>query len=565
MKEFDELMNEPLHTAKGLGTLSIYDDRIVIGWSKLVNPGRPERVIYFNELKAIDFKTAGMVNGFIHFVVDGVKLDKEITPLNASQDENTIIFNTWQQKQFEVAKKVIDAKVSGSDVKLLLEDSAMTQTGSQLQKGSAGQKVKKAIGIILGVIGAIIFLLSIAVFISLVTEKKMTSDTAFGAVISMLFTLALFGLPFYFLVIAPNKGKSKQGSKEKMNLGSALLDLVSFPFTGLTARKLFYEIIAQDRPWKQVLDEIENRRGKKLSLGVMRSIGKRLFEYNLKAYIQDLHLASEEINQLEEIRVHFGLSTYTVTSIKNRYNKMVVDQLSKLKLADKVLSDEDKKELYQLAEALSLPAATVDAINRNNAIKIFNEYKDRALSDRRLTPEEEQELLELKRNLQLSDNDVLTSQQDREEYFYCKLLWEVENGILPEIESPVLLQKNEVCHIAIDATRLETKVVTTGYTGGSRGVSIRIAKGVSYRVGGYRSRPIKEEVTFRYPGSLVITSKRIVFMATEKGFSIPLNKLDSIDPYQDGIGFQKGATYYLLTMKYPDLVGLIITSAVNNL
>lgn len=92
-----------------------------------------------------------------------------------------------------------------------------------------------------------------------------------------------------------------------------------------------------------------------------------------------------------------------------------------------------------------------------------------------------------------------------------------------------------------------------------------IAGFMFYRVGAYRGHPIKEEVTFRYPGDLVITSKRIVFVASEKGFSIPINKLDNIEAYQDGLGFQKGSTYYLLTMEYPDLVGLIVTEAANRL
>lgn len=309
-------------------------------------------------------------------------------------------------------------------------------------------------------------------------------------------------------------------------------------------------------------NEIKNEKLNKLKFSM---VGYRLFEQKLVAFINDLNLSSEELHELSEIEKYFNLKQKRTNTIKSRYSNNAIDKLSKLALKDNTISKDERKAMYQLAESLNLPAAAVDKINHTNAIQILKAAKENALSDSRLTAEEENELLELTDKLGLTEDELLGPMPEQKRMTYCKLMWEVENGKLPEIASPIILQKKEICHYAIDVTRLETKTVTTGYAAGSKGVSIRIAKGVSYRVGAYRGHPIKEEVTFRYPGDLVITSKRIVFVASEKGFSIPINKLDNIEAYQDGLGFQKGSTYYLLSMEYPDLVGLIVTEAANRL
>jgi hypothetical protein len=91
-------------------------------------------------------------------------------------------------------------------------------------------------------------------------------------------------------------------------------------------------------------------------------------------------------------------------------------------------------------------------------------------------------------------------------------------------------------------------------------------KGVSYRVGSSRSRPIKEEVTTPFPGVLVITSKRVVFAASQKSFSIPFSQLISFDPYTDGIGFQKNNKDFVLQFndrKMSEVVCKVISNAVS--
>jgi hypothetical protein len=412
---------------------------------------------------------------------------------------------------------------------------------------------KKFIGWTCGVIGGLLIFILLCCLVGLIIDKTSTTQHFFGWLVSLIFVIVLFGLPFYFLILKP-----------KYNI-SSILSGISFPLMQFNNK--YYQQIIDDKEhtWKESIEQIIQTSPKLLKPHIMLAIGKNLYNHYLSSYINDSKLSAEELADLNDIASYFKISEQTVNRIKNRYNKTAVYKLSKLLLSDKQFSPEDRAELIQFASALNMPAATAESINRANALEILKFAKEEALNDSRLTDEEENELIDLTDKLGLNEDDLLGSLPEQKKMTYCKLMWEVENGKLPEIASPIILQKNEICHFAIDATRLETKTVTTGYSGGSRGVSVRIAKGVSYRVGAYRAHPVKEEVTYKYPGNLVITSKRIVFVASEKGFSMLINKLDNIEPYRDGLGFQKGTTYYLLTLEYPDLVGLIISGAVNRL
>ena len=56
------------------------------------------------------------------------------------------------------------------------------------------------------------------------------------------------------------------------------------------------------------------------------------------------------------------------------------------------------------------------------------------------------------------------------------------------------LTKNEVCHFSGTAFFCKQKQETVGYEGGNRGVSFRVMKGVSFRVGNYQGHYVKREV-----------------------------------------------------------------------
>ena len=76
----------------------------------------------------------------------------------------------------------------------------------------------------------------------------------------------------------------------------------------------------------------------------------------------------------------------------------------------------------------------------------------------------------------------------------------------------------------------------TRYVGGSQGVSIRIMKWMSYRIGNHRGEKISEEYTQSMGrGDLYITTKNIIFCGP-KPLKIPLTKVLTMKSYSNGTG-----------------------------
>ncbi|WP_181308763.1 hypothetical protein [Rufibacter sp. XAAS-G3-1] len=313
--------------------------------------------------------------------------------------------------------------------------------------------------------------------------------------------------------------------------------------------------------WKKHITSYSSEQNIVLSQNQLKTLGKKIYSYYLKNSLEDLNINADELKRFKEIENYFKLSSVDLQRVKNHYNKEAVDKLSKLKYGDKIITKQESEEIFHLAEFLELDKDEVNKINKNNALKIYNQSINEVLTDKRVSQTEEKELQKLMTALGLNQQEITLSKRTTQDLAYYKLLWEIENGILPEIISPIVLQKNELAHFVTSASLLETKETLTGYTTNSHGVSIRIAKGLSYRVGQAKSKPIKQEVTIKYPGQLVITNKRLVFSATRKGFVAPFNSLVSFEPYSNGMGFQKNNGYYLMQFDNAELFAMVLTAA----
>lgn len=114
----------------------------------------------------------------------------------------------------------------------------------------------------------------------------------------------------------------------------------------------------------------------------------------------------------------------------------------------------------------------------------------------------------------------------------------------------VVLKPGEICYYQHVASVVVTKTETVGHTSGSRGISVRVAKGVTLHGGGSRGHAIKQDVTYKFPGFFTITSQRIL-MTGDKGFDYPLNKLTAFTEYTDGFQIQFGRYNYVLSMDEP--------------
>lgn len=141
---------------------------------------------------------------------------------------------------------------------------------------------------------------------------------------------------------------------------------------------------------------------------------------------------------------------------------------------------------------------------------------------------------------------VLNSNKSLEKVVQSDILQAILNGIIPtpsitiQGALPFIIGKDEkILWVFRDVELVEQKVKRE-FRGRSHGVSFRVMKGLYYRVGEFRGEPIETTQMLSVGrGVLVLTDKTIYYNCQQKSLKIPYKKLISIEPYSDGVGFQK--------------------------
>ena len=210
---------------------------------------------------------------------------------------------------------------------------------------------------------------------------------------------------------------------------------------------------------------------------------------------------------------------------KQEFRKALLQAVEDGKLTNKEISELDKKK----AEF-----GLTDEDIRQIRAEVYTVAFTAAKSDKQVTAEEERELEKIQKYLGLA-NDEIT--HDKKELARLRLLNEIQSGNMPEvIVSNVILFKGECPYWIEPAELIEEKVLRRRYEGGSRGVSIRVMKGVSYRVGGHRGHITTDTgLVSVSSGDLVITNKRIIFKGDRKSFAIKLDNLLGTELFTNAI------------------------------
>ena len=221
-----------------------------------------------------------------------------------------------------------------------------------------------------------------------------------------------------------------------------------------------------------------------------------------------------------------------------------VETISELLLASakgKTNLETTENEVRQIAAS----SFVYEEILRQCALKALELAVDYALDDDLLTEEEERAIDKYKTHFGLSPEQVSSSPA------YVKL---VKAGVLREIfegkipdrvnivgDLPVNFQKSEqLIWVFNEVEYLQPRTRTT-YEGASRGVSLRIVKGVYYRTGQFKGRPVQQTsfVTIDN-GILALTNKHLYFAGTMKSLRVPYSKIVTFQPYSDGLAINRG-------------------------
>ena len=217
--------------------------------------------------------------------------------------------------------------------------------------------------------------------------------------------------------------------------------------------------------------------------------------------------------------------------------KLKKEQLDRMResiwnaISDGVVSDQ---ELQYINGYFSDSELTEDDF-RTLKSEIYFQVVQRATADRRITENELQSLNHIANRLEIPQyvQDQVATQVN---YFAEIARIEAGGPLSTGQPSGLILKKDEVCYLSLPADLIEERVVARNYSGRSHGVSIRLMKGVSYRVGQQRGQMVSQTGLVNISdGYFIITNMRLVFSGSRKSVATDLNKLLDLEVFADGL------------------------------
>lgn len=149
----------------------------------------------------------------------------------------------------------------------------------------------------------------------------------------------------------------------------------------------------------------------------------------------------------------------------------------------------------------------------------------------------QKKLAEQQRQLALKEAEA---QKERDINHFINNLTSGSVNLTSNTPSPMIMKKGETTTLVMNnVTFMESRAVRQTI-GGYGGPSFRMAKGVSFRLGGVSARSVShDELKKIDQGTLVLTSKRLTFLGSMRTINIDLRKIVGIEPFKDGIGSQR--------------------------
>lgn len=201
-----------------------------------------------------------------------------------------------------------------------------------------------------------------------------------------------------------------------------------------------------------------------------------------------------------------------------------------------------EKNITEIELSKFVPSADRKAL----LIKGWENAVEQFLQDRVLEESEEKRLVEFKDRFALSQNE-LDVNGALTKVTKAAVLRDVLNGIVPQRvkfdESlHINFQKGELVVWAFLGSQYLEDKTSRKFVGGSQGVSVRVAKGVYYRVGAFKGQAVEHtDRVLVDTGSVVVTNKNIYFVGSKKSIRLPYAKIISFEPYSNGIGVMRDA------------------------
>ncbi len=181
--------------------------------------------------------------------------------------------------------------------------------------------------------------------------------------------------------------------------------------------------------------------------------------------------------------------------------------------------------------------ALADPRHRDDAHAALLAFSDGLLADDLLSTTEEERWQEVGDALGVTQADL--NRPEFKGLLVRLTIARINDGRLPEVpagQARLMAKRGEIVHLETGAALMK-EVIEREFRGGSRGVSVPIAKGVRFRTGSFRGKSVVvgSHLEAADTGIISVSSKRVVFMGTRKTIDTAYAKLASLDAFSDGI------------------------------
>lgn len=288
-----------------------------------------------------------------------------------------------------------------------------------------------------------------------------------------------------------------------------------------------------------------------------------IFSTAARHVVEDGRASADERAGLARLREAFELTEAGSRAVFNDAARQLYREHLVTALADGEVTPAERENIDRIADGLELSADDSRRLYEQEGTRALQLFFNSVTADKRFSPDEEERLNQMAAALGITIQHDASTQQMLERF---RLFGQIESGQLPVVEAGILLARGETCHFKTDnIAQKEIRTVTkrVNYSGVSS--SIKIMKGVRYRVGSITPQRITHDVMLQIDaGALFLTSKRVLIQGTRKKTSIPLQKLIHFTIYNDGLQLQKetGKDVYLTGEADWELAGACLESAV---
>jgi hypothetical protein len=190
------------------------------------------------------------------------------------------------------------------------------------------------------------------------------------------------------------------------------------------------------------------------------------------------------------------------------------------------------EEARQHLERLVKRGKLAEEQTRPLGVEAYRSLKEEKLNEGSMSEAGREELRAAQQFLHLRDVEADAENLDR-----LRSLTFICEGNLPQVNTSIRLKKNETGHYEgpVKWCHLKTRRKRVA---GSRGQSVRIAKGLSFKIGasqGYNTE--WQELQTVDEGKVVLTSRRMLFIGKQKNLNVSYEKIMDLELYSDGVTY----------------------------